>query len=63
MLAAGLGACKHIVEIVLEDLEACLLRGKPEVREASARAEASVRSGVMTAGDGAESVLRALGIA
>jgi LAO/AO transport system kinase len=39
-----------------------LLHDRPEVREASARAEAAVRSGSMTAGDGAESVLRALGL-
>jgi LAO/AO transport system kinase len=40
-----------------------LLHDRPEVRAVSARAEATVRSGLMTAGDGAESVLRALGIA
>ena len=40
-----------------------LLHDKREVREAAARAETAVRSGLMTAGDGAESVLRALGIA
>ena len=40
-----------------------LLQDKPEVCEDSARAEAGVRSGLMTAGDGAESVRRALGIA
>jgi LAO/AO transport system kinase len=40
-----------------------LLRDRPEVRAASGRAEAAVRSGLMTAGDGAENVIRALGIA
>ena len=39
-----------------------LLHDRPEVREVSARAEAAVRSGMMTAGDGADSVLRALGL-
>jgi hypothetical protein len=36
-----------------------VLHDRPEV---SARAEAAVRSGLMTAGDGAESVIRALGL-
>ncbi|MBV8297557.1 MAG: methylmalonyl Co-A mutase-associated GTPase MeaB [Acidimicrobiia bacterium] len=40
-----------------------LLHDTPEVRQVAARAEAEVRSGVMTAGDGAERVLRALGLA
>jgi LAO/AO transport system kinase len=39
-----------------------VLHDRPEVREVSARAEAAVRSGMMTAGDGADSVLRALGL-
>jgi hypothetical protein len=39
-----------------------LLQDKSEIREVSARVEAAVRSGVMTAGDGAENVLRALGL-
>jgi LAO/AO transport system kinase len=39
-----------------------VLHGRPEVREVSARAEAAVRSGLMTAGDGADSVIRALGL-
>jgi LAO/AO transport system kinase len=39
-----------------------VLREKPEVREVSARVEAAVRSGSMTAGDGAESVIRAMGL-
>lgn len=38
-----------------------MLHDRPEVRDVAARAEAAVRSGVMTAGDGAESVLRAIG--
>jgi len=38
-----------------------VLHDRPEVREVAVRAEAAVRSGVMTAGDGAESVLRAVG--
>jgi len=40
-----------------------VLHDRPEVREVAARAEAAVRSGVLTAGDGAESVLRAIGFA
>ena len=40
-----------------------LLHDTPKVRQVAARAEAEVRSGVMTAGDGAERVLRALGLA
>jgi LAO/AO transport system kinase len=38
-----------------------VLHDRPEVREVSTRVEAAVRSGVMTAGDGADSVLRAIG--
>jgi hypothetical protein len=38
-----------------------VLHDRPEVREVAARAEAGVRSGVMTAGDGAERVLREIG--
>jgi LAO/AO transport system kinase len=40
-----------------------LLHGRAEVRAVSARNEAAVRSGSMTAADGAESVLRAIGLA
>jgi LAO/AO transport system kinase len=40
-----------------------LLHGKVEVQAVSARVEAAVRSGSMTAADGAESVLRAIGFA
>jgi len=39
-----------------------LLHGKAEVRAVSARTEAAVRFGSMTAADGAESVLRAIGL-
>ena len=39
-----------------------VLRENPEVREVSARVEAAVRSGSMTAADGAESVIRAMGL-
>jgi len=39
-----------------------LLHGKAEVRAMSARTEAAVRFGSMTAADGAESVLRAIGL-
>jgi hypothetical protein len=39
-----------------------MVHDKCEVREVSVRVEAAVRSGVMTAGDGAESVLRAIGL-
>ena len=39
-----------------------VLREKPEVCEVSARVEAAVRSGSMTAADGAESVIRAVGL-
>jgi LAO/AO transport system kinase len=39
-----------------------VLHDRPEVREVSARAEAAVRSGLMTAGDGADNVIRALGL-
>jgi GTPase len=38
-----------------------VLHDAPDVREVAARVEAAVRSGVMTAGDGADSVLRAIG--
>jgi LAO/AO transport system kinase len=38
-----------------------VLHDRPEVREVSTRVEAAVRSGVMTAADAAESVLRAIG--
>jgi LAO/AO transport system kinase len=38
------------------------LRERPDVREVSARAEDAVRAGSMTAADGAESVIRALGL-
>ena len=40
-----------------------LLHGKAEVRAMSTRVEAAVRSGSMTAADGAETVLRAIGFA
>ncbi|MBV8141847.1 MAG: methylmalonyl Co-A mutase-associated GTPase MeaB, partial [Verrucomicrobia bacterium] len=40
-----------------------LLHGKVEVEAVSAQVEAAVRSGSMTAADGAESVLRAIGLA
>jgi len=40
-----------------------LLDGKAEVRAMSTRVEAAVRSGSMTAADGAETVLRAIGFA
>jgi LAO/AO transport system kinase len=40
-----------------------VLREKPEVRAVSDRVEAAVRSGSMTAADGAESVIRAMGLA
>ena len=40
-----------------------LLHGKVEVQAVSAQVEAAVRSGSMTAADGAESVLRAIGLA
>ena len=39
-----------------------LLHGKPEIRAISTRVESAVRSGLMTAADGAESVLRAIGL-
>jgi hypothetical protein len=39
-----------------------LLHGKAEVRAVSARTEAAVRFGSMTAADGAESVLRTIGL-
>ena len=40
-----------------------MLHGKAEVRAMSTRVEAAVRSGSMTAADGAETVLRAIGFA
>jgi LAO/AO transport system kinase len=40
-----------------------MLHGKTEVRAMSTRVEAAVRSGSMTAADGAETVLRAIGFA
>ena len=39
-----------------------VLHDRPEAREVSARTEAAVRSGLMTAGAGADSVIRALGL-
>jgi len=39
-----------------------LLHGKPEIRAISTRVESAVRSGSMTAADGAETVLRAIGL-
>jgi hypothetical protein len=39
-----------------------LLHDRPEVSAASSRAEAVVRSGLMTAGDGTDSVIRSLGL-
>ena len=39
-----------------------LLHGKPEIRAISTRVESAVRSGLMTAADGAESVLRTIGL-
>jgi LAO/AO transport system kinase len=48
-------------DLVNEDIQR-QMRDKPEVRAVSAHAEAAVRSGLMTAGDGAESVLCALGL-
>src|SRR5262249_20459051 len=48
-------------DLVNEHVQRVLHDG-PEVREVSARAEAAVRSGLMTAGDGADRVIRALGL-
>ena len=39
-----------------------MLHDQPDVREVSARAEAAVRSGLMTAADGAKEIIRALGL-
>ena len=39
-----------------------LLRGNPDVRAISTRVESAVRSGLTTAADGAETVLRAIGL-
>ena len=39
-----------------------LLHGRPEIRAISTHVESAVRSGSMTAADGAESVLRAIGL-
>jgi LAO/AO transport system kinase len=39
-----------------------VLHDRPDVRETAARAEAAVRSGLMTAADGADSVIAALGL-
>jgi LAO/AO transport system kinase len=49
-------------DLVNEHVER-ILHDKPEVRAAFARSEAAVRSGAMTAADGAESIVRAMGLA
>jgi len=53
--------CRWMWDIVNEYIDR-LLHGRPEIRAISTQVESAVRSGSMTAADGAETVLRAIGI-